>query len=94
MSCSSPPGYRETVLESLPQVFTLDGVDRFGNPGEESPTDIPGLEDFLEYLLHTDANVSGRTVMFLLMLFAFFPFSFNTITMLDTYSLQSNKLHS
>ncbi|XP_062381725.1 leucine-rich repeat and coiled-coil domain-containing protein 1 [Sardina pilchardus] len=50
-------GYRETVLESLPQVFTLDGVDRFGNPGEDSPTDIPGLEDFLQYLIHTDADV-------------------------------------
>ncbi|KAG5285397.1 hypothetical protein AALO_G00002920 [Alosa alosa] len=54
-------GYRDTVLESLPQVFTLDGVDRFGNPGEDSPTDIPGLEDFLQYLLHTDADVGVRS---------------------------------
>ncbi|XP_031418909.1 leucine-rich repeat and coiled-coil domain-containing protein 1 [Clupea harengus] len=51
------PGYRDTVLESLQQVFILDGVDRFGNPGEDSPTDIPGLEDFLEHLLCTDTNV-------------------------------------
>lgn len=48
------------VLDTMSQVCTLDSVDRLGNPGEESPTDIPGLEDFLEYLLHTDANVSGK----------------------------------
>ncbi|KAL2097658.1 hypothetical protein ACEWY4_006865 [Coilia grayii] len=53
------PGYRDKVLESLPQVFTLDGIDRFGNPGEDSPTDIPGLEDFIEYLLGTDTSVTN-----------------------------------
>ena len=62
--CSFSPGYRDTVLESLQQVFILDGVDRFGNPGEDSPTDIPGLEDFLEHLLCTDTNVDVRTATF------------------------------
>ncbi|XP_072544246.1 leucine-rich repeat and coiled-coil domain-containing protein 1 isoform X2 [Salminus brasiliensis] len=56
----SLPGYREMVMQSLQQVSTLDGEDRLGNrapSGDESPLDVPGLEDFLEFLISTDTNV-------------------------------------
>ncbi|XP_052405306.1 leucine-rich repeat and coiled-coil domain-containing protein 1 [Carassius gibelio] len=55
------PGYREMVLQSLHQVTTLDGVDRIGNSSplaEDSPMDVPGLEDFLEFLISSDASVN------------------------------------
>ncbi|XP_073705761.1 leucine-rich repeat and coiled-coil domain-containing protein 1 [Garra rufa] len=56
-------GYREMVLQSLHQVTTLDGVDRLGNASplaEDSPMDVPGLEDFLEFLISSDASVYGE----------------------------------
>ncbi|XP_028831792.1 leucine-rich repeat and coiled-coil domain-containing protein 1 isoform X2 [Denticeps clupeoides] len=56
------PAYRELVLQSLPQISILDAVDRWGNPapqGQDGPTDIPGLEDFLELLLSSDASVGA-----------------------------------
>ncbi|RXN05787.1 leucine-rich repeat and coiled-coil domain-containing 1-like protein [Labeo rohita] len=59
----SLPGYREMVLQFLHQVTTLDGVDRLGNASplaEDSPMDIPGLEDFLEFLISSDASVNGE----------------------------------
>ncbi|KAK2900884.1 hypothetical protein Q8A67_008999 [Cirrhinus molitorella] len=59
----SLPGYREMVLQSLHQVTTLDGVDRLGNASplaEDSPMDVPGLEDFLEFLISSDASVNGE----------------------------------
>ncbi|KAL0966614.1 hypothetical protein UPYG_G00297450 [Umbra pygmaea] len=60
----SLPGYREMVLQSLPQVSSLDGLDRLGYPaplGEESPMDIPGLEEYLDYLLSdTSTNDQAR----------------------------------
>uniref|UniRef100_A0A3P9AK77 Leucine-rich repeat and coiled-coil domain-containing protein 1 n=1 Tax=Esox lucius TaxID=8010 RepID=A0A3P9AK77_ESOLU len=55
----SLPGYREMVLQSLPQVSRLDRVDRLGNAaasGEDSPMDIPGLEDYLDLLLSSDVS--------------------------------------
>ncbi|XP_026791598.3 leucine-rich repeat and coiled-coil domain-containing protein 1 isoform X1 [Pangasianodon hypophthalmus] len=55
------PGYRDKVLQPLQQISTLDGEDRLGKataPGDESPMDIPGLEDFLEFLISTDTSVS------------------------------------
>ncbi|XP_064202359.1 leucine-rich repeat and coiled-coil domain-containing protein 1 [Anguilla rostrata] len=57
------PGYREMVLQSLPQVTALDGVDRLGNTVplmDDCPIDIPGLEDFVEFLLSSDASVSAE----------------------------------
>ncbi|XP_010886895.2 leucine-rich repeat and coiled-coil domain-containing protein 1 [Esox lucius] len=57
----SLPGYREMVLQSLPQVSRLDRVDRLGNAaasGEDSPMDIPGLEDYLDLLLSSDVSAS------------------------------------
>ncbi|XDV27438.1 hypothetical protein PO909_030970 [Leuciscus waleckii] len=59
----SLPGYREMVLQSLHQVTTLDGVDRLGNTSplaEDSPMDVPGLEDFLEFLISSDTSVNGE----------------------------------
>ncbi|KAG1969766.1 leucine-rich repeat and coiled-coil domain-containing protein 1 [Pimephales promelas] len=59
----SLPGYREMVLQSLHQVTTLDGVDRLGNTAplaEDSPMDVPGLEDFLEFLISSDTSVKGE----------------------------------
>ncbi|KAL7876298.1 hypothetical protein AOLI_G00112610 [Acnodon oligacanthus] len=61
----SRPGYREMVLQSLQQVSILDGVDRLGNrppSGDESPLDVPGLEEFLEFLIPTDTSVSAELV--------------------------------
>uniref|UniRef100_UPI003AABFE1F leucine-rich repeat and coiled-coil domain-containing protein 1 n=1 Tax=Centroberyx gerrardi TaxID=166262 RepID=UPI003AABFE1F len=62
----SLPGYREVVMQSLPQISVLDGLDRLGNPaalGEDSPGDIPGLEDYVDFLLSSDTSaneVAGR----------------------------------
>ncbi len=44
-------GYREIVMQSLPQISVLDGLDHLGNPshlGLMSPCDIPGLEDYVD----------------------------------------------
>ncbi|XP_062849049.1 leucine-rich repeat and coiled-coil domain-containing protein 1 [Trichomycterus rosablanca] len=59
------PGYRDVVLQALQQVSILDGHDRLGKPnpsGDESPMDVPGLEDFLEFLISTDASVNAEQV--------------------------------
>ncbi|KAM8850653.1 leucine-rich repeat and coiled-coil domain-containing protein 1 [Spinachia spinachia] len=56
--CRSP-GYREIVIQSLPQISALDGFDRLGNPshpGFGSPCDVPGLEDYVDLLLSTDTS--------------------------------------
>uniref|UniRef100_UPI0037E80C08 leucine-rich repeat and coiled-coil domain-containing protein 1 n=1 Tax=Semicossyphus pulcher TaxID=241346 RepID=UPI0037E80C08 len=56
--CRSP-GYREIVMQSLPQISALDGLDRLGNLshlGLGSPCDIPGLEDYVDLLLSSDTS--------------------------------------
>ncbi|XP_029309780.1 LOW QUALITY PROTEIN: leucine-rich repeat and coiled-coil domain-containing protein 1 [Cottoperca gobio] len=52
------PGYREIVIQSLPQISALDGLDRLGNPSLVlgSPCDIPGLEDYVDLLLSSDTS--------------------------------------
>ncbi|KAK2822615.1 hypothetical protein Q5P01_022680 [Channa striata] len=57
--CRSP-GYRKIILQSLPQICVLDGLDRLGNPSHQgaSPCDIPGLEDYVDLLLSSDASHS------------------------------------
>ncbi|XP_008284978.1 leucine-rich repeat and coiled-coil domain-containing protein 1 [Stegastes partitus] len=58
--CMSP-GYREIVMQSLPQITVLDGLDQLGNPsppGLGSPCDIPGLEDYVDLLLSSDTSHS------------------------------------
>ncbi|TMS09853.1 Leucine-rich repeat and coiled-coil domain-containing protein 1 [Larimichthys crocea] len=52
-------GYREIVMQSLPQISLLDGLDQLGNPshpGLVSPCDIPGLEDYIDLLLSSDTS--------------------------------------
>lgn len=58
-------GYRELVLQPLQQISTLDGENRMGKPtssADESPMDIPGMENFLEFLISTDNSVSVERV--------------------------------
>ncbi|KAM6948379.1 leucine-rich repeat and coiled-coil domain-containing protein 1 [Aplochiton taeniatus] len=55
------PGYREMVFQLLPQVSILDGLDQLGHPpplGEDSSIDIPGLEDYVEFLLSSDTSAN------------------------------------
>ncbi|XP_068196698.1 leucine-rich repeat and coiled-coil domain-containing protein 1 isoform X2 [Antennarius striatus] len=57
-------GYREIVMQSLPQVSVLDGLDKLGNPshgGEGNPCDIPGLEDYVDFLLSSDMSHEAPT---------------------------------
>lgn len=47
------------VMQSLPQISVLDGLDRLGNlshPGRGSLCDIPGLEDYVDLLLSSDTS--------------------------------------
>ncbi|XP_077864589.1 leucine-rich repeat and coiled-coil domain-containing protein 1-like [Saccoglossus kowalevskii] len=50
------PGYRSGVINSVPQLEILDGLDRNGEVanGDSGLSDIPGLEDYLEYLDSSD----------------------------------------
>ncbi|KAM4605383.1 leucine-rich repeat and coiled-coil domain-containing protein 1 [Polymixia lowei] len=55
------PGYREMVMQSLPQITILDNLDCLGNPappGDDSPGDIPGLEDYVDFLLSSDTSAN------------------------------------
>ncbi|XP_008332751.1 leucine-rich repeat and coiled-coil domain-containing protein 1 isoform X1 [Cynoglossus semilaevis] len=54
-------GYRDIVIQSLPQISVLDGLDRLGNlshHGLSSPCDIPGLENYVDLLLSSDTSHS------------------------------------
>lgn len=54
-------------MQSLPQISVLDGLDRLGNPsppGGDSPLDIPGLEDYVDFLLSSDTS-TNEVVIFL-----------------------------
>ncbi|XP_017266314.1 leucine-rich repeat and coiled-coil domain-containing protein 1 [Kryptolebias marmoratus] len=56
--CGSP-GYWEIVMESLPQISVLDGLDRLrqpSSPGLSSLCDIPGLEDYVDFLISSDTS--------------------------------------
>ncbi|XP_046884457.1 leucine-rich repeat and coiled-coil domain-containing protein 1 isoform X2 [Hypomesus transpacificus] len=58
--CSSPC-YREMVFQALPQISSLDRVDRLGNHtslGEDCPIDIPGLDDYVDFLLSSDTSAN------------------------------------
>ncbi|CAL8279493.1 unnamed protein product [Lota lota] len=59
----SLPAYRKVVMQSLPQICVLDGVDRLGNAapiGEDSPGDIPGLEDYVDFLFSSETSGSEQ----------------------------------
>ncbi|XP_054625434.1 leucine-rich repeat and coiled-coil domain-containing protein 1 [Dunckerocampus dactyliophorus] len=61
--CRSP-GYREVIMRSLPQVLALDGLDWLGNPTPsqaDSLCDIPGLENYMDLLLSSDADARLAT---------------------------------
>ncbi|XP_062897425.1 leucine-rich repeat and coiled-coil domain-containing protein 1 [Mobula hypostoma] len=54
-------GYREVILQSLNQLTVLDGIRRSGEFIHESqgaPLDIPGLEDYIEYLVSSDSSLN------------------------------------
>ncbi|XP_066579392.1 leucine-rich repeat and coiled-coil domain-containing protein 1 [Amia ocellicauda] len=56
------PGYREILFQSLPQLMVLDGFNCEGQPvvsDKDSPNDVPGLEDFAEYLISSDTTVNA-----------------------------------
>uniref|UniRef100_A0A3Q3EDT7 Leucine rich repeat and coiled-coil centrosomal protein 1 n=1 Tax=Kryptolebias marmoratus TaxID=37003 RepID=A0A3Q3EDT7_KRYMA len=53
------PVYWEIVMESLPQISVLDGLDRLrqpSSPGLSSLCDIPGLEDYVDFLISSDTS--------------------------------------
>ncbi|XP_059835206.1 leucine-rich repeat and coiled-coil domain-containing protein 1 isoform X1 [Hypanus sabinus] len=56
-------GYREVILQSLNQLTVLDGIRRSGEFIHESqgaPLDIPGLEDYMEYLVSSDSSLNAE----------------------------------
>lgn len=60
------PGYREIVMQSLPQISVLDDLDRLGNPSRQglvSPCDVPGLEDYMDLLLSSDTSHTEVVVL-------------------------------
>ncbi|XP_077413696.1 leucine-rich repeat and coiled-coil domain-containing protein 1 [Vanacampus margaritifer] len=60
------PGYHEMVMQSLPQVSFLDGLDRLGQLSyspTDSPCDIPGLENYVDLLLLSDASNNEADVL-------------------------------
>uniref|UniRef100_A0A3Q4H3H1 Leucine-rich repeat and coiled-coil domain-containing protein 1 n=2 Tax=Neolamprologus brichardi TaxID=32507 RepID=A0A3Q4H3H1_NEOBR len=64
--CRSP-GYREIVLQSLPQVSVLDGLNRLGNRSPQSLSslcDIPGLEDYVDLLLSSDTSHNEAVIFY------------------------------
>lgn len=59
-------GYRDIVIQSLPQISVLDGLDRLGNlshHGLSSPCDIPGLENYVDLLLSSDTSHSEIVIV-------------------------------
>lgn len=68
------PGYREIVMQSLPQISALDDLDRLGNPSHQglmSPCDVPGLEDYMDLLLSSDTSHT-EAVIFIYTFYAIF----------------------
>lgn len=52
-------------MQSLPQISVLDGLNRLGNPSSQSLgslCDIPGLEDYVDLLLSSDASHSEAVI--------------------------------
>lgn len=55
-------GYREKMFAGLPQIQVLDSLSRGGQPTESDDLmdDIPGLEQYLEYLVSSNGSVQER----------------------------------
>ncbi|XP_028919050.1 leucine-rich repeat and coiled-coil domain-containing protein 1 isoform X2 [Ornithorhynchus anatinus] len=54
------PGYRGIILQTLPQLKVLDGMDVFGEPInllEGNSSDLQYLEDLLDYLVSSDSQL-------------------------------------
>lgn len=61
-------GYRELVMQALPQISVLDGLDRLGDPSYPSlvsPCDIPGLEDYVDLLQSSDTSRNEAVISLL-----------------------------
>lgn len=61
-------GYREIVMQALPQISVLDGLDRLGDPSHPnlvSPCDIPGLEDYVDLLLSSDTSRNEVVIIYM-----------------------------
>lgn len=59
-------GYKEIVMQSLPQLSILDGLDRQGNlshPSLGSLCDVPGLEDYVDLLLSSDTSQNEAVII-------------------------------
>ncbi|XP_071958778.1 leucine-rich repeat and coiled-coil domain-containing protein 1-like isoform X2 [Antedon mediterranea] len=56
------PGYQTGLLNSLPQLRVLDGYDRAGKlvKKQDGLAEIPGLEDYLEYLVSNQSVSSSQ----------------------------------
>ncbi|XP_038050851.1 leucine-rich repeat and coiled-coil domain-containing protein 1-like [Patiria miniata] len=55
------PGYRMAMLHSLPRLQVLDGINRQGQriTTDNVLADIPGLDQYLEYLLSSDSTTGN-----------------------------------
>lgn len=61
-------GYRELVMQALPQISVLDGLDRLGDPSYPnlvSPCDIPGLQDYVDLLQSSDTSRNEAVISLL-----------------------------
>ncbi|XP_056680154.1 leucine-rich repeat and coiled-coil domain-containing protein 1 isoform X2 [Monodelphis domestica] len=57
------PGYRGIILQTLPQLTVLDGMNIFGEPvnmKEGNPSDLQCLEDLLDNLVYTDSQLNSK----------------------------------
>ncbi|XP_014839814.1 PREDICTED: leucine-rich repeat and coiled-coil domain-containing protein 1 isoform X2 [Poecilia mexicana] len=58
------PGYWEIVMESLPQISVLDGLDRLRHPSSPGiSSDIPGLDDYVDFLLSSDTSYGEAIIV-------------------------------
>ena len=59
-------GYHKRLIENLPQLQILDGLDREGMTAvvDEILADIPGLDQYLEYLVSRSSSVSLRKITY------------------------------
>lgn len=61
-------------MQSLPQISVLDNLDRLGNPSDQglvNPSDVPGLEDYVDLLLSSDTSHT-EAVIFISSFYAVF----------------------
>lgn len=68
MYCWIAAGYRELVMQALPQISVLDGLDRVGDasyPNLVSPCDIPGLQDYVDLLQSSDTSRNEAVISLL-----------------------------